>query len=126
MTIALWCVLAGALLPYLWTAAAKRLGRYSLRDNHQPRDFQSRLTGPAARAHAAQLNGFEAFPAFAAAVLVAQYVHAAQARIDLVAIVWVVLRLAHGVLYVADMALWRSLIWFGSMACVVALFIQAA
>lgn len=126
MTVALWCVLAGLLLPYLWTGTAKHLGRYSLRDNHQPRDFQARLTGPAARAHAAQLNSFEAFPAFAAAVLVAQYAHAAQAGIDRLAIAWVVLRLAHGVFYIADMALWRSLIWFGGMACVVALFIHAA
>lgn len=33
MTVALWCVLAGLLMPYLWTGTAKRLGRYSLKYN---------------------------------------------------------------------------------------------
>lgn len=126
MTAALWCVLAALLMPYLWTGAAKALGRYSVEDNREPRAFLARLTGPAARAHAAQLNSFEAFPAFAAAVLVAQYAHASQAAVDGLAFTWIGLRVLYGLLYLADRASARSLVWFGALGCVVALFGIAA
>lgn len=126
MTMGLWCVLVGVLMPYLWTGVAKSMGRYDLRANHDPREFLARLRGPAARANAAQLNSFEAFPAFAAAVLVAQLAHAAQHSIDALAVTWVVLRLLYGVLYIADLARLRSLVWFAALGCVVGLFISAA
>jgi len=126
MTIGLWCVLIGILMPLLWTGVAKSMGRYDLRANQHPRDFLAKLSGPASRANAAQLNSFEAFPAFAAAVLVAQYAHAPQHSIDLLAIAWVVLRLIYGALYIANLAALRSLVWFGGMACVVGLFVIAA
>ena len=41
-----------------------------------------------------QLNGFEAFPLFAAAVIVAQILQAPQARIDILALVFVAARVA--------------------------------
>ena len=126
MTIGLWCVLVGLLMPFLWTGVAKSMGRYDLRANQHPRDFLSNLKGPASRANAAQLNSFEAFPAFAAAVLVAQYAHASQHTIDVLSIAWVALRLIYGVLYIANLAALRSLVWFAAMGCVVGLFIAAA
>lgn len=126
MTTALWCVLIGIVLPYLWTGLAKSLGRYRPHDNHQPREFLERLEGPAKRAHWAQLNSFEAFPAFAAAVLVAQWAHATQVDIDRLAMAWVVARLAYGAFYVADLAVLRSLAWLGGMICVIGLFVIAA
>jgi uncharacterized MAPEG superfamily protein len=126
MTIGLWCVLIGILMPLLWTGLAKSMGRYDLRANQHPRDFLAKLSGPASRANAAQLNSFEAFPAFAAAVLVAQYAHAPQHSIDMLAIAWVVLRLIYGALYIANLAALRSLVWFSGMACVVGLFVIAA
>ena len=126
MTIGLWCVLIGILMPFLWTGVAKSIGRYDFRANRHPRDFLAALSGPAGRANAAQLNSFEAFPAFAAAVLVAKYAHAEQHSIDMLAIAWVTLRLIYGVLYIMDFATLRSLVWFGSMACVVGLFVAAA
>lgn len=126
MTTGLWCVLVGLLMPYLWTGAAKSMGRYDLRANHDPREFMARLRGPAARANAAQLNSFEAFPAFAAAVLVAQIAHASQHSIDAFAIAWVLLRLLYGVVYIADLARLRSVVWFAALACVIGLFVSAA
>jgi uncharacterized MAPEG superfamily protein len=126
MTIALWCVLAGILMPFLWTGIAKSKGRYDFQANRQPRQFLATLSGAAGRAHGAQLNSFEAFPAFAAAVLVAQFAHATQHIVDAWAIAWVLLRLIYGVLYVADMAVCRSLVWFAALACVIGLFVSAA
>jgi uncharacterized MAPEG superfamily protein len=126
MTIALGCVLAGLLVPFLWTGIAKSKGHYDFEANRQPREFLAKLGGAAGRAHGAQLNSFEAFPAFAAAVLVAQYAHAAQHRIDAWAVAWVLLRLVYGALYIADLAVCRSVVWFAALACVIGLFVSAA
>ena len=64
MSIAYWCILITAVLPYLWVSIAKAGGeRYNNRD---PRGWQARQENPRAkRAYAAQLNAYEAFPPFA-------------------------------------------------------------
>jgi len=124
MTIAYACILIVALLPYVWTAAAKSSGpRY---DNRDPRGWLAKQENPRLhRANSAQLNAFEAFAPFAAAVLMAQAAGVDSERITWLAIVFVVLRVLHGVFYVANIALLRSLVWFGGLACVVALMVQA-
>ncbi len=124
MTIALWCVLVAALLPFPFALAAKT-GRGF--DNARPRDYLAQLEGWRKRANAAQLNSFESFPLFAAAVIIAQLVqHAPQGRIDSLAIAFVVLRLIFGLCYVANLATLRSLAWMGSLGCAVALFVVSA
>lgn len=127
MTIALWCILVAALMPLVFTAIAKvghEAGMHRL--NRQPRVFQAELTGFRARAHWAHLNGIEAFPPFAAAVLVAQLVHAPQGRVDTLALAFIVLRVVYGMFYLADKPPLRSLSWFLALACVIALFVVAA
>jgi uncharacterized MAPEG superfamily protein len=126
MTSAYWCVLVAAYLPIVWTAAAKFSGReFAGAGNRAPREFLERLSGWRKRAHWAQLNGFESFPPFAAAVIIAQLRHVPQVRIDTLAIAFVVLRVLHGIFYIVDRASLRSLVWFGAVGCVVALFICA-
>jgi uncharacterized MAPEG superfamily protein len=125
MPISYWCVLIAALLPFALTAIAKGIGRRDF-DNHAPRDFQARLKGAAARAHWAHQNSFEAFAPFAAAVLVAQQLHAPQDRIDALAIAFIVLRVIYGACYIADWATLRSVIWAGGLACTIALFVIGA
>ncbi|MBX6421237.1 MAG: MAPEG family protein [Nevskia sp.] len=126
MTTAFWCVLIAALLPYLGTIAAKAGGRMPVKDNARPREWLEQLQGWPKRAHWYQLNSFEAFPAFAAAVIVATLAHVPQGRIDQLAVAFVVLRLVHFVCYLADWATLRSLVWFGGIACVVWLFVAGA
>jgi uncharacterized MAPEG superfamily protein len=62
MTLAYWCVLMAAILPYLFTGLAKfgpkdpadqPAPKY---DNHAPRAHLDKLTGRRLRAHWAQLN----------------------------------------------------------------------
>jgi uncharacterized MAPEG superfamily protein len=126
MTSAYWCVLVCAYLPILWTALAKMTGGdFVEAANHAPREFLDRLSGWRKRAHWAQLNAFEAFPPFAAAVIIAQLTHVPQTRLDLLAMAFVALRILHGVFYITDQARLRSLVWFGSVVCVVALFVSA-
>jgi uncharacterized MAPEG superfamily protein len=121
MTIAYWCVLIAAYLPILWTAIAKS-GHFGRQANHTPRDYLENLSGWRKRAHWAQLNGFEAFPPFAAAVIIAQVRHLPQLQVDRLSVAFVILRLMHGALYVTGQASLRSVVWFASVACVVALF----
>lgn len=126
MTVAYWCVLAAILLPYLWTYVAKLSAGFRLPDNKAPRDFLDKLQGPPRRAHWAQLNTFESTPGFMAAVIIAHLAHAPQGRIDVLAVAFIVLRLAYGLLYIADQAFLRSLVWTAGLACIVGLFVVSA
>jgi uncharacterized MAPEG superfamily protein len=124
MTTALWCVLAAALLPYLATTIAKAGGeRY---DNRDPRAWLEKQQGFRFRANYAQLNGFEAFPFFAAAVIVAQMLQAPQERVDALALIFIAARLAYLACYLADWHWARSIAWLlGWLACLV-LFVSGA
>jgi uncharacterized MAPEG superfamily protein len=122
MTTAFWCVLAVAGLTYLCTGVAKVGGRMPPRANHSPRDWLDKLQGWPKRAHFAQQNGFEVFPIFAAAVIIAQLSHAPQGRVDTLALSFVGLRVVYVILYLADQAYPRTAAWFGGMVCIVWLF----
>ena len=123
MTTAYWCVLVAALLPYLATVTAKAGTRF---DNHNPRDWLAKQEGWRRRANAAQHNGFEAFPLFAAAVIVAHLAHAPQARVDHLALGFVAARVGYLGAYLADLAPLRSLLWMAGLGCSIGLFFQAA
>lgn len=127
MTTAYWCVLIAAYLPIVWTAAAKFTGGdFKDVENRAPRAFLETLTGWRKRAHWAQLNGFEAFPPFAAAVIIAHMQNAPQHMIDLLAMAFVTLRVLHGIFYIRDYGYPRSIVWFGAVGCVIALFVISA
>ena len=124
MTIAFWCVLVAGFLPYFGTLTAKIGGeRFA---NSNPRDWLNAQSGFRKRANAAQHNSFEAFPFFAAAVIIAHVAGAPQGRIDLFAVVFILARLFYIAFYVADMATLRSLAWFVGIGSVVALFLAVA
>ena len=125
MTVALWCILIALFLPPLCALIAKASsGRFRLRDNHDPRAFLDTLSGLPRRAHAAQQNSFEAFPAFAAAVLVADIVgNAEQVTQDVLGVMYITSRLLYIICYLADWAALRSLVWFAGMAMIVAFFV---
>ncbi|WP_460417226.1 MAPEG family protein [Pseudomonas sp. microsymbiont 2] len=125
MTVALWCILIALCLAPLCALIAKvSSGRFGLRDNHDPRAFLETLSGLPRRAHAAQQNSFEAFPAFAAAVLVADIVgNAEQVTQDVLAVLYITSRLLYIICYLADWAALRSLVWFTGLALIVSFFV---
>lgn len=126
MTIALWCVLIAGVLPYVATLIAKRgpgAGRY---DNRHPRDWLARKEGHLARANAAQMNGFEAFPFFAAAVIIAHLLRGSQPLVDVLAMVFVGARMVYLILYLADQSTLRSLVWCVGFLSVIGIFVCAA
>ncbi len=119
MHVAHLMVLIAALLPYATVGGAKSMKGY---DNSKPRDSLSTLDGWRARANWAHQNGFEAFPMFAAAVILAEMSHAPQAMIDILATVFVVVRLLYVGAYLANTATVRSLIWGVGFGCTIWLF----
>ena len=124
MTTAYWCVLVAALLPILWAGAAKAGARGY--NNARPREFLAALSGWPARANFAQQNSYEAFPPFAAGVIIAQLCDAPQPTVDALALTFIAARVVYGFCYVADLAGLRSLVWMIGYACVVGLFVTAA
>lgn len=123
MTIAFWCVLAAAFLPFPFTLLSKWSKRF---DNAKPRDYQQTLSGWRQRAHWTQLNSFEAFPAFAAAVVINHLVLGANGRADALALGFIAFRVLFGLCYLADKATLRSFMWLGASGCVITLFVSAA
>ena len=119
MTFAYWMLLVAALLPYLTVGLAKSGGI----DNHAPRASLDNLKGWRRRADWAHRNHFEAFPAFAAAVVVAELSHGPQGRIDLLAGAFVLLRVIYTTLYLADLATLRSIVWVLGLVTVIWLFV---
>lgn len=119
MSIAIVCVLLAGLMPYLFVSVAKFFGpRY---DNHAPREYLGKLHGFRARANWAHQNAFEAFPLFAAAVIVAMQRGVAANWLEGLAVAFVVARLLYFVCYLKDWAMWRSVVWTVAIACPVAL-----
>jgi uncharacterized MAPEG superfamily protein len=115
-TLAYWCVLIVALLPIVCTAIAKagmfgksrKDGGY---DNENPRAWLARQSDWRARANAAQANSFEAMPFFIGAVVIAHQLGAHQGRLDILAFVFVVLRILYIMMYISGMATVRSVVW---------------
>ena len=126
MTLAYWCVFITIFLPIFCAAYAKRLGGFTMADNHEPRAFLAKLSGKAARADAAQRNGYEIFPPFAAAVIIAHATgNAAQFTINFWALLFVASRIAFIYCYINDKATLRSAMFGVNLLCIMALFIAA-
>lgn len=119
MSLPFWCIFISALLIFLAKApVAKAMqeqgGRY---DNRHPRTQQSHLTGFGARALAAHLNSFEAFPLFAVGVLMAHVTDTRGLLVDGLAVTFVVARVLYLLCYWADWHWQRSLVWAVGLIC---------
>jgi len=119
-TLAYWCVLVVAILPIVCAGIAKSgmfgkprsQGGY---DNANPRAWLAGQSDWRARANAAQANSFEAMPFFIGAVIIAHQLGAHQGRLDLLAFLFVVLRVVYILMYLAGLANVRSLIWIAAL-----------
>ena len=123
MTFAYWCVALAALLPLVWVGAAKVGGAGY--DNARPRIFLQNLSGWPQRANWAQTNAYEAFPPFAAAVIIASLAGANQAVVDVLAGLFLIARISHGLLYILDKPTLRSLVWTIGFFTMIAIFLSA-
>jgi uncharacterized MAPEG superfamily protein len=128
MTIPLWTLLVASLLPYVWFSLANPLRKqeFGTLDNRHPRLQEAKQTGRGARAMGASNNAFEALAVYAPAVLAAHIQSPASELAPKLAIAWVVLRVAHGILYIADKPLGRTVSFALATACSIAFFLVAA
>lgn len=128
MILAYWCVLIAAFMPLAFIGYAKFAGDSKMgpRENHHPREWLDTTQGAKKRAYWAQLNSFEAFPPFAAGVIIAVIAGGSIATVNILAVLFIVLRLVYGWCYITDRASLRSTVWFVAAACTVGLFITAA
>lgn len=120
MTIAYFCIIIAMLIP-LFCAGYAKISTKGY-DNRSPREFLAKVEGAAKRANYAQMNSFEAFAPFAAGVIVAHELHAAQHTIDTLAIIFIAARILYVFLYIKDQHLLRSAVWFVGLFATIALF----
>lgn len=118
-TVAYWCVLIAALLPICcaWLAKSGSIGKSRKEggfDNRNPRAWMAQQTDWQARANAAQANSFEALPFFIGAVIIAHLLGAGQTLLDILAFLYVMLRIFYILMYVSDMPTARSALWAGA------------
>ena len=123
MPIAFWCVLLAGLMPVLTVSIAKAGNRAGAYDNHDPRAGLERQSGRSRRADMAHRNHFEAFPFFAAAIFTATHLAAPQARIDELAMVFILVRVLYTICYLTDRATLRTLCWTIGYLTVIGIFL---
>jgi uncharacterized MAPEG superfamily protein len=125
MSIAYWCILIAAALPYVWVALAKSAA--PAYNNKDPRGWLAKQDSYRVRnANGAHLNAFEAFPAFAAGVLMSQIASVDPDRVSMLAVAFIVFRFLHGIFHLSGTHGLRSLSWLGGLACVLGLMGSAA
>ncbi len=118
MTIAYCCLLIAGLLPYIAVGFAKSGGGY---DNARPRESMAKFEGRQARAVAAHANSFEAFPFFAAVVLLAGMSHVDPLWVNGLAVGFILARISYIFAYLTDRPLLRSIVWVMGLGCVLAI-----
>lgn len=114
-------LLAVAILPLLlsFVGGYFRNKQFGNADNNNPREQASGLTGAGARCYSAQQNAWEALGFFTAALLAANMLNVAAEAMLLPAYIFLGCRVLHAILYLADIAALRSLVWIiGTGACI--------
>jgi uncharacterized MAPEG superfamily protein len=125
MTVAEWCVFGSLMLYLLTIAPVKAIGLRRF-DNAKPRD-PTFYDGPiAARALGAHLNGIEAFPFFAVAVLLAEFRAGPQHLIDELAVLFLIVRIAYVFTYLGNRPTLRTILWSIGFAINLGIFFMPA
>ncbi len=129
MTIPFWCLFIAVVLPYVWFSLAaplraRQLGKAN--DNHTPRAQEPLLKARAAHAQGAHMNSLEALGYFGPAVIVAHLCHADASWSARLCVIFIVFRLLHGAMYLADRPPLRTAFFALGLFTSFALFILAA
>jgi len=122
MTLAELCLL-GMMLVIIASVAPAKIGGRRDYDNANPRDPLFYSPGFRTRALGAHQNGYEAFPFFAAAVLLAEMRDVPQGMVDVVAVGFLLARCGYVVAYWTDRPTLRSIIWAVAFALNVWIFL---
>ena len=121
MTVAEGCIF-GTLLVYLLTIVPIKFIGFRSFDNAKPRDPGFYDDPIRARALGAHQNGIEAFPFFAIAVLLAEFRSAPQNRINELAVLFLIVRIAYVFTYLGNRPRLRSILWNVGFVINIAIF----
>ena len=121
MTVAEFCIFGVVAIYLLTIVPVKWIGSRQY-DNSKPRDPAFYEGALRARALGAHQNGIEAFPFFAAAVLLAEFRGAPQYLINELAVLFVIVRVAYVLTYVGNRPRLRSILWNIGFVINVAIF----
>lgn len=125
MDILLSCLVLAVLLPIISKVpvgiAMARHGRY---DNKLPRVQQQALTGFGLRAKAAHENSFEALTMFAPGILATLALEPEATTAAVMAVGFIVSRVAYLVMYWYDFDIMRSLFWSIGFGCSLGLLLR--
>lgn len=110
MTVAEYCVF-GCVALYLLTIVPVKWIGFRDYDNSKPRNPAFYQDAIRARALGAHQNGIEAFPFFAAAVLLAEFRAAPQNLINELAVLFLIVRIAYVFTYLGNRSRLRSILW---------------
>jgi hypothetical protein len=122
-TLPIVSILIAAVMPLMGAAGAK--WGFKSYDNNNPRAWLAQQTGFRARSNAAQANSFEAFPFFAAGVLLSLWTHVDAMCLDAICISFLVLRFAFFWAYITDRASLRSAVWGLAYLCCISLYVAS-
>jgi uncharacterized MAPEG superfamily protein len=123
MPLAYWCVLIAAIMPIAIVSFSKA---GASGDNRDPRAGIDSLPGPQRRGYYAHLNAYENFPFFAVAVIVAITMGAPLSTVNVLAAIYIVLRIAHAILYIRDIPTARSSVFLLAYLVNIAIFVLPA
>ena len=118
MEVIIICAFIAVLLPYLAKAPlAIAMNKESKYDNNYPRDQQARLTGFGARALAAHPNSFESLIVFSVALAIVLSTNNTSITVQILAITYLVARVAYCIMYYINLDKLRSLMWLIGLLC---------
>jgi len=125
MTIAELCLLGAVILTIVSIVPAKLNGAREY-DNGNPRDPRFYTPGLRVRSQGAHLNGYEAFPFFAASVILAEMRLVPQSMVNALAAAFLVARILYVLLYLTDRPTSRTVAWSVGLLCNLAIFFSPA
>ncbi len=122
MATPLWCLLIVAVLPYVlaFSGGYFKMRQFGAVDNKHPRVQAAKLEGIGARSLAAQQNAWEALGFFTAVIAVLHFANPEAAHGSTAAnlsLVFLVTRLLHPILYLANLDIARSLVFLVGLVC---------
>ena len=119
MTIPMWCLLVGMILPYIWAFASVpfRVRQLGAVDLAYPRAQAEQLVDAGSAVVGSQGNAWEALIVFAVANLMAFMAGVSpEGSWSIAALVWLVARVFHGVFYVGNIPTLRVICFVTGMA----------
>lgn len=127
MKLPIITLLVLTLLPmvWAWTSGYFRHTQLGQVDNKNPRQQNLLLTGAGQRAISAQANAWEALIVYGAALLAVSVTGVAVEKYAALTGLLLLLRVAHGVFYIANLDILRSLSFVGAYGICIYMFVLA-